>query len=159
MQDPKNRHLGTIAQLCRTISSQLQHIPTIGKKLVKQQYLLHMFHNMVNFSPLAAEIGPVVWGTPANFNALGFAFWQRYCTASSSGRQANCGVEQRTPPIFGTAAITLGIGPHCYFLATLNFLRQEFEIFEHSQQLVDIIDRQSKNKMHWHPVFQKVFRF
>jgi len=22
---------------------------------------------MVNFGPLAAEIGPVVWGTPANF--------------------------------------------------------------------------------------------
>jgi len=26
-------------------------------------------HNMVNFGPLSAEIGPVVWGTPANFNA------------------------------------------------------------------------------------------
>jgi len=25
-------------------------------------------HNMANFGPLAAEIGPVVWGTPANFN-------------------------------------------------------------------------------------------
>jgi len=25
-------------------------------------------HNMVNFGPLAAEIGPVVWGTPTNFN-------------------------------------------------------------------------------------------
>jgi len=23
---------------------------------------------MVNFGPLAAEIGPVFWGTPANFN-------------------------------------------------------------------------------------------
>jgi len=23
---------------------------------------------MVNFDPLAAEIGPVVWGTPADFN-------------------------------------------------------------------------------------------
>jgi len=27
-------------------------------------------HNMVNFVPLAAEIGPVVWGTPANFNGF-----------------------------------------------------------------------------------------
>ena len=27
-------------------------------------------HNMVNFGPLAAEIDPVVWGTPANFNAF-----------------------------------------------------------------------------------------
>jgi len=27
-------------------------------------------HNMVNFGPLAAEIGPVVWGTSANFNGF-----------------------------------------------------------------------------------------
>jgi len=31
---------------------------------------------------------------------------------SSSGRQPNCGVEQRAPPLFGRAAITLSIGPH-----------------------------------------------
>jgi len=42
IQDAKNCHLGTIAQLCRAISSQLRHVSTIGKKLVKQQYLLHM---------------------------------------------------------------------------------------------------------------------
>ena len=39
----KNRHLGTIALLCRAISSQLRHVSTIGKKLVKQQCLLYMF--------------------------------------------------------------------------------------------------------------------
>jgi len=40
----------------------------LEKKLVKQQYLLHMFPQyMVKFGPLAAEIGPVVWGTPANY--------------------------------------------------------------------------------------------
>jgi len=27
-------------------------------------------YNVVNFGPLAAEIGPVVWGTPANFNGF-----------------------------------------------------------------------------------------
>jgi len=27
-------------------------------------------HNMVHFSPLAAEIGPVVWGTPPNFKGF-----------------------------------------------------------------------------------------
>ena len=37
----KNRHLGTIAQLRRAISSELRHVSTIGKKLVKNQYLLH----------------------------------------------------------------------------------------------------------------------
>jgi len=38
----KNRHLGSIAQLCRAIPSQLRHVSTIGKKHVKQQYVLHM---------------------------------------------------------------------------------------------------------------------
>jgi len=27
-------------------------------------------HNIVNFGQLTAEIGPVVWGTPANFNGF-----------------------------------------------------------------------------------------
>jgi len=27
----KNRHFGTIAQLCRAVSSQLRHVLTIGK--------------------------------------------------------------------------------------------------------------------------------
>jgi len=35
---------------------------------------------------------------------------------SSSGRQPNCGVEQRAPPIFGRATITLGIGPHSSYI-------------------------------------------
>jgi len=32
IQDTKNRHLGTIAQLCWAISLQLTHVSTIGKK-------------------------------------------------------------------------------------------------------------------------------
>ena len=39
----KNRHFGTIAQLCRVVSLQLRHVSTIGKKLVKHRYLTHMF--------------------------------------------------------------------------------------------------------------------
>ena len=69
------------------------------------------FHNIVNFGPLAAEIDPVVWGTPANFN--GFASWQRYCTARQYWAYAKlCGVEQKVSPIFGRSAITSGIDPH-----------------------------------------------
>jgi len=41
-KSPKIGHLDTIAQLCRAVSSQLRHVSTIGKKIVKQQYLLHM---------------------------------------------------------------------------------------------------------------------
>jgi len=31
----KNHHVGTIVQLCRAESSQLRHVSTVGKKLVK----------------------------------------------------------------------------------------------------------------------------
>jgi len=51
MQHPKNRHLCTISQLFLAISSQLRHVPTIRRKLVKQQYLLHM-------SPQYGELRP-----------------------------------------------------------------------------------------------------
>ena len=61
--------MGTIAQLCRAISSQLRHVSSIGKKIVKQQYLLRMSLH-ANFGPLTAEIGLPVWGTPANFNGF-----------------------------------------------------------------------------------------
>jgi len=85
--DAKNRHLGTIAQLCRAISSQQRHISTIGKKLLSintSPHVLVIWY--VNFGLLTAEIGSVVWGTPAVQMSTGFASWQRYCTASSSGR-------------------------------------------------------------------------
>jgi len=82
-------------------------------------------HNIENFGPLAAEIDPVVWG-PLQIST-GFASWQCYCTASSSGRQPNCGVEQRAPPMFGRATITLGIGPHsscyCYYAASQYYMQ------------------------------------
>jgi len=41
-KSPKSRHLGTIPQLYWAMSSQLRHVSTIGKKLVKHQYLPHM---------------------------------------------------------------------------------------------------------------------
>ena len=60
---------------------------------------------MVNFGLLAADIGPVVWGTPSNFNGF------RVLASLLHGTVAKlCGVEQRAP--FGRAAITLGIGPY-----------------------------------------------
>jgi len=66
----KNHHLGTIAQLCRAISSQPRHVSTIGKNLLSSNMSSRCPHNMVNIGPLTAEIGPVVCGTPANFNGF-----------------------------------------------------------------------------------------
>ena len=60
---------------------------------------------MVNFGSLAAEIVSLVWGTPARK-------FQRVSLLGSVTAHPNCGVEQRAPPVFGRAAITLGIGPH-----------------------------------------------
>jgi len=40
------------------------------KKLVKPQYVLHMSPQCGELRPLVAEIDPVVWGAPANFNGF-----------------------------------------------------------------------------------------
>jgi len=69
---------------------------------------------MVNFGPVAAEIVSLVWGTPGNFNGFR-VFGSVTAQQSSSGRQPNCGVGQRAPPVFSRAAITLGIRPHFEF--------------------------------------------
>jgi len=83
MQDakklPKNNHLSTIVQLCWAISLQLRHVSTIGKKLIKQQYLLHMSSQ---YGELTAHYQLRSVG---EFGALlqistGIASWQRYCT-------------------------------------------------------------------------------
>jgi len=69
-KSPKIRHLGTIAQLCRPIYSQLRHVSTIGKNLLNSNTSSTYSDNMVNFGPLTAEIFWRVCGTPANFNGF-----------------------------------------------------------------------------------------
>ena len=68
--DAKNRHLRTIAQFCRAVSSQPSHILTIEKKLLNSNISSTCPHNMANFGPLTTEIGLVVWGTLTNFNGF-----------------------------------------------------------------------------------------
>jgi len=46
------------------------HIDNRKKNLLSSNISSSCPHNMVNLSPLAAEIGPVVWGTPANFSGF-----------------------------------------------------------------------------------------
>ena len=113
----KNRHLGTIPQLCRAISSQLGMYRQSEKKLLSSNISSTCPHNMVNFGPLAAEIVSGVWGTPAIFN--GSASWQRYCTAYSSGRQPNFAVLSRG------RHLCLAGRPSCWALAHIS----SFKIF------------------------------
>jgi len=87
----KNRHLSTIAQLCRTISLQLMHVSTIGKNLLSSNTSSRCPHNMANLGPLAAEIGSL--GHPCNFqrvSRLGSVnLLHASARHSSSGRQPN----------------------------------------------------------------------
>jgi len=109
--------MGTIAQLCWAMSSQLRHAGLAidnRKKLVKQQYLPHMSIQYGELRPLAAEIVSLVWRTPANFN--GFRVLAALLRGRPQWASAKLyGVEQRAPPIFDRAAITLGTGPHSSF--------------------------------------------
>ena len=65
---------------------------------------------MVNIGLLASEIGPVIWGTPATFN--GFRSLAALLFGSQWASAKVCDVGQKAPPMFGRAAITLGVGPH-----------------------------------------------
>ena len=67
--------------------------------------------NMVNFGTLTAEICWRVWGTLANFNGFRVLAALLHSTQVGSVRQT-LRRKQRAPPVFGRAAITLGIGPH-----------------------------------------------
>jgi len=65
--DAKNRHLRTIAELCRAISSQLRHVSQSEKKLFNSN-MSPCPRNMASFGRLTAEISWRVWGTLTNFN-------------------------------------------------------------------------------------------
>jgi len=49
-KSPKIRHLSTIAQLCRAISSQLRHVSTIGKNLLNSNITSTCLYNMANLA-------------------------------------------------------------------------------------------------------------
>jgi len=81
-------------------------------------------HNMVNFGPLTAESGFGVWGTPANFNGFRVLAALLHGTLVVGVSQTLRRWTDGAPPIFGRAAITLGIDPHCSFkmLRCITFL-------------------------------------
>ena len=87
--DAKNRHLGTNPQLCWAMSSQLRHVSTIRKKLVKQQYLLHMGPQYGELRPTSGWDRFGSLGHPSYFQRLPRLGSVTYCTACSSGRQPN----------------------------------------------------------------------
>ena len=74
---------------------------------------------MVNFSPLAAEIVSGVWGTSVTFNGFRVLPALLHGIMHWASAKLLCGVEQRAPPMFGRATITLGIGQWPTFLVLI----------------------------------------
>jgi len=78
---------------------------------------------MVDFGLLAAEVGPVVWGTLQI--STGFACWQRYCTALySSGRQPNFATLNRGRYLYSAGRPSRWALAHILVLVILPFQLQ-----------------------------------
>ena len=67
VQDAKNRQKSPSAHHRTTLSG---YIFATKARIDSSNISFRCLHNMVNFGLLAADIGPVVWGTPANFNGF-----------------------------------------------------------------------------------------
>ena len=91
------------------------------KERVKQQYLLHMSSQYGELRLTNGWDWLTSLGHPFNFNGFRvLTALLAYCTALYWTSAKLCDVEQRAPPIFGRAAITLGIGPHSSFILFLS---------------------------------------
>jgi len=122
-KSPKIRHLGTIAQLCRAISLHLRHVSTIGKNLVNSN-ARHMSSQYSELRPTSGWDLLASLGHPTAFQQVS-RLGSVTARHSSSRRQSNCGVEQRAPPIFGMAAITLGI---LHWLIALSLVHDRYRL-------------------------------
>jgi len=133
-KSPKIRHLNTIAQLCRAIS-------TIGKKLLNSNTSPTCPYNMVNFDPLAAEIVSLVFGTPANVNGF------RVLAALLHGTQLwastkLCGVEQRAPPIYSAgrpSGWTFAHTSSFFFISSPNLSGRTLDVYHTSTHGVALV--------------------
>ena len=67
-KSPSAHHRATLSGY---IFATMARIDNRKKKLLSSNISPTCIHNMLNFGPLAAEIGSLVWGTPANFNGFG----------------------------------------------------------------------------------------
>ena len=79
-------------------------------------------------------------------------YWQRYCTALNHWASTKlCGVQQRAPPIFSRAAITLGIGLHSSLI-----LKDPCRFFEKAKIIKNPLSTQPNKELHqnWKPLFR-----
>ena len=96
----KNRHFGTITQLCRAISSKLRHISTIGKKnLLNSNTSSTCPDNIVNLRPTNSWDLLASSGHPCKFQRVSH-LGSVTARHSSSGRQPNFAALDRGRHLF-----------------------------------------------------------
>jgi len=116
--DVKNRHLSTIAQLCRAVSSQLRHLSTIGRNLLSSNISSTYPHNVVRPTNGWDQFGSL--GHPCKFqlvSRLGSVTAQH----SSSGRQPNFAALNRGRHLYSAGQTSRwALGPHssCNFCSS-----------------------------------------
>ena len=90
-----SRHRTTLSGYIVAIKARIDN----WKNLLSSNISSRCPHNIVNFGPLAAKIGPVVWGTPAKFQQLS-------CLGSVTARHSSSGHQQNI--------VALNRGRHLY---------------------------------------------
>ena len=119
MQDPKSRQNSPSGHHRTTLSGYVFAIKARIDNRKKNLLSNHVPRNVLIIWHLRLRsVG--AFGAPVQIST-GFASWQHYCTALEWWASAKvCGVDQRAPPTFGRAAITLGIGPHSSSVVTVS---------------------------------------
>ena len=130
----KSRHLGTIAQLCRAISSQLRHISTIEKKLVKHQCLPHVSSQYDELRPTSGSSG---WDLLAGFR-LPCKFQRVSRLGSVTARHSSQTLRRWTQ---GATYIRQG-GNHVGHRPTFYFVCILKDFRDTTESLYDIVKRQ-----------------
>jgi len=101
----KNRHPCTITQLCRAISLQLRRVSTIGKKIVKQQYLPNMPLQYGKLRPTNGWDLLASLGHPSTFQRVS-RLGSVTARHSNSGRQPNFAALNRGRHLYLTGRLS-----------------------------------------------------
>ena len=124
-KSPKIRHLRTITQLCRAISSQLRYVSTIGKKVVKQQYLPHMSPEYGKPWPTSGWHQLVSLGHPTKFQRVSHLGFVTAAT-SLNGSQPNFAQFWPLPGLVGYVYIFGG----CCFVTEFSYVQNSLCILQ-----------------------------
>ena len=89
------------------------------KNLLSSNMSSTCFYNMVNFGPLAAEIGSLVWGAPANFNCRVSRLGSVTARHSSIGRQPNFAALNRGRHLYSAWQPSRWASAHILLMAAL----------------------------------------